>query len=194
MSGPRQDVLLDSNAYFRLGNSIRPLLQQSFGSSPIYSLHVLAELDDEYATSVRLRHKFEWVSQPEYGNDRKAKRYELRGEDRSRANNAFSFLLAYADEQKINLSREDLKALAAGHVKGIPVVTDDGGMARVADANGIECWSTIKLLRLMVMAGRVDLDKVTEILEYWDYEKDLPMPPGKLRQLFKEYFGVDCPI
>ena len=155
---------------------------------------MLAELDDEYATSVRLRHKFEWVSQPEYGNDRKAKRYELRGEDRSRANNAFSFLLAYADEQKINLSREDLKALAAGHVKGIPVVTDDGGMARVADANGIECWSTIKLLRLMVMAGRVDLDKVTEILEYWDYEKDLPMPPGKLRQLFKEYFGVDCPI
>ena len=194
MSGPRQDVLLDSNAYFRLGNSIRPLLQEVFGSSPIYSLHVLAELDDEYATSVRLRHKFEWVSQPEYGNDRKAKRYELRGEDRSRANNAFSFLLAYADEQKINLSREDLKALAAGHVKGIPVVTDDGGMARVADANGIECWSTIKLLRLMVMAGRVDLDKVTEILEYWDYEKDLPMPPGKLRQLFKEYFGVDCPI
>jgi hypothetical protein len=63
MSGASQDVLLDSNAYFRLGNSIRPLLQQSFGSSPQCSLYVLAELDDEYATSVRLRHKFEWVIQ-----------------------------------------------------------------------------------------------------------------------------------
>jgi hypothetical protein len=50
MSEPSQDVLLDSNAYFRLGNSIRPLLQQSFGSAPNYSLHVLAELDDEYGT------------------------------------------------------------------------------------------------------------------------------------------------
>ena len=194
MSEPRQDVLLDSNAYFRLGNSIRPLLQQSFGTSPIYSLHVLAELDDEYATNVRLRHKFEWVSQPEYCNDRKAKRYELRGDDRTKANTALSFLLAYADDQKINLSREDLKALAAGFVKGIPVVTDDSGMARVARASGIACWSTIKLLRLMVTASRVDMDKVAEILEYWDYEKDLPMPLGKLRQLFKEYFGADCPI
>jgi hypothetical protein len=105
MSDPCQDVLLDSNAYFRLGNSIRPLLHQSFGTSPKYSLHVLAELDDEYATNIRLRHKFEWVGQVEYRNDRKAKRYELRGNDLTEANNAFTFLLAYADEQKINLSR-----------------------------------------------------------------------------------------
>lgn len=194
MSGPSQDVLLDSSAYFRLGNSIRPLLQQSFGSSPQYSLHVLAELDDEYATSVRLRHKFAWVSQQEYRTDRKAKRYELRGEDRTKALNAFSFLLAYADEHSINLSREDLKALAAGFVKGIPVVSDDGGMTQVAEANGIECWSTIKLLRIMETAGRIDLETVTQIVEYWEYEKDLPMPLIKLRKLFTEYFGSDCPV
>jgi len=194
MSEPCQDVLLDSNAYFRLGISIHPLLHQSFGTSPVYSLHVLAKLDDEYATSVRLRHKFAWVSQVEYRNDRKTKRYELRGNDRTDAINAFSFLLAYADEHKINLSREDLKALAVGFVKGIPVVTDDQGMTQVADANSIECWNTVKLLRLMVTAGRTDMDKVVEIFEYWEYEKDLPMPLNKLRQLYKEYFGVDCPI
>jgi predicted solute-binding protein len=74
------------------------------------------------------------------------------------------------------------------------VVTDDGGMTRVAEANSIECWSTIKLLRLMVTAGRIDMEKVAEILEYWDYEQDLPMPLGKLRQVFREYFGVDCPL
>jgi hypothetical protein len=194
MSDSSQDVLLDSNAYFRLGNSIRPLLAQSFGSSPQYVLHVLAELDDEYASNVRLRHKFEWVSHAEYRTDRKARRYELRGENRTAALNAFSFLDAYADEHGINLSREDLKALAAGFVMGIPVVTDDGGMARVADANGIECWSTIKLLRVMVIAGRIEMATVTEILEYWDYEKDLPMSPQMLRKLFKEYYGEDCPI
>jgi hypothetical protein len=120
MSNEAQDVLLDSSAYFRLGISIRPLLQGSFGTSPKYSLHVLAELDDEYATSIRLRHKFEWVSHTEYREDRRTKRYELRGNDRTVATDAFSFLLAYADEQRINLSREDLKALAVGFVKASP--------------------------------------------------------------------------
>lgn len=194
MSAPSQDVLLDSNAYFRLGISIRPLLQQSFGSAPEYILHVLAELDDEYATSPRLRSKFNWVCETEYRNDRKSRRYELRGDDRAKALNAFTFLMAFGDEHKINLSREDLKALAVGFVKCIPVVTDDGGMTRVAEANGIECWSTIKLLRVMVISGRIQMEAVEGILEYWDYEKDLPMPPIKLRELFKEYFNADCPI
>jgi hypothetical protein len=34
MNEPPQDVLLDSNVYFRLAQSVRPLLQQSFGASP----------------------------------------------------------------------------------------------------------------------------------------------------------------
>jgi rRNA maturation endonuclease Nob1 len=194
MSGNTQKVLLDSNAYFRLGNSIRPLLAQTFGSAPQYSLHVLAELDDEYATSVRLRHKFEWVKETEYCADRKARRFELNGKKHQEAGNAFTFLLAYADEQGINLSREDLKALAVGYVMGIPVVTDDGGMIEVATANGIECWSTIKLLRIMQTAGRIDLETVTQIIEYWDYDKDLPMSLPKLRKLYTDYFGSSCPI
>jgi hypothetical protein len=194
MSASRQDILLDSSAYFRLGISIRPLLHEAFGRPPQYSLYVLEELDAEFSSNVRLRHKFGWVSQSEYQSDRKAKRYRLRGADATSAQNAFTFLLAYADQHAINLSREDLKALAAGFVKGIPVVTDDGGMARVAEANGIECWSTIKLLRAMVIAGRIDMAKVTEIVEYWHYENDLPMGLGRLRQLFREYFGEDCPI
>lgn len=194
MNEPPQDVLLDSSAYFRLAQSVHPLLQQSFGASPAYSLHVLAELDDEYRTSTRLRHKFEWVAGTEYREDRQLKRYELHGGARSQALDAFSFLVAYADEQQLNLSREDLKALAVGFVKGIPVVTDDVSMGKVAEANSIECWNTIKLLRVMLTARRIGMDKVVEILEYWDYEKDLPMPKEKLRKEFLEYFGTDCPI
>ena len=194
MSDSSQDLLLDSNAYFRLGISIRPLLQQSFGTAPQYTLYVLAEVDDEYATSPRLQSKFNWVSEVEFRNDRKARRYELRGNDRADSLKAFTFLMAYADEYAINLSREDLKALAVGFVKGIPVVTDDTGMARVAAANDIEYWSTVKLLRVMVIAGRIDMEAVNEILEYWEYEHDLPMGLAKLRQVFKEYFDTDCPI
>jgi hypothetical protein len=194
MNEPPEALLLDSNAYFRLAQSVHPLLQPSFGAAPAYSLYVLAELDDEYRTSTRLRHKFEWVAGTEYRADRQLKRYELHGEARSQALAAFSFLVAYADEQNLNLSREDLKTLAVGFVKGIPVVTDDISMAKVAAAHSIECWNTIKLLRVMLTAGRIDRDKLVEILEYWDYEKDLPMPKAKLRKVFVEYFGTDCPI
>ncbi|MDD2711257.1 MAG: hypothetical protein PHV34_25045 [Verrucomicrobiae bacterium] len=189
-----QDVLLDSNAYFRFALSIHPLLKELFGESPQYSLHVLAELDDEYNTSTRLRHKFEWVRNSEYRQDRQAKRYELRGMARSEALNAASFLVSYADSRQLNLSREDLKALAVGFVKQVPVVTDDRAMQEVAKAHSIECWNSVMLLKVMVTAGRIDMDKVTEMLEYLDYENDLPMSKNKLRKIFKEYFETECPI
>jgi hypothetical protein len=194
MSAGTQVVLLDSSAYFRLANSVRPLLRQEFGAAPGYTLYVLAELDDEFSTSTRLRTKFEWVAQKEYREDRAAKRYAPREGDRTRAATAFGFLAAYADGEGIDLSREDLRALAVGFVNGIPVVTDDRGMQRVAEAHAIECWNSIKLLRVMENAGRIDREKVAEILEYWDYENDLPMPKARLREVFREYFGWDCPL
>lgn len=40
-------ILLDSNAYFRLAQSIRPLLNAPFGKDN-YCLYVLKELQDEY--------------------------------------------------------------------------------------------------------------------------------------------------
>ena len=84
--------------------------------------------------------------------------------------------------------------MAAGFVDSIPLVTDDGDMKTVADAHGIECWSIIKLLKLLRSAGRIDDEKVVEILEYLEFEKDLPMPIDRLRRVFKEYFGTDCPV
>jgi len=126
--------------------------------------------------------------------DRQGKRYEIPHKKRQDVDSAFSFLAAYAGEQKLNVSRVDLKALAVGVLTGIPVVTDDVNMQRVAEANAIECWNTIKLLKLMVTASHIDMDKVTEILEYLDHENDLPMPKDKLRREFREYFGVNCPI
>lgn len=194
MSVKTQDVLLDSNVYFRLAQSIRPLLEEVFGKTPPYSLFVLAELDDEYNKNLRLRSKFEWVAGTEYRQDRQGKRYQLRGEARAEALNAFSFLVEYADSKRLSVSRVDLKALVVGYVKGIPVVTDDGDMRTVAEAHSIECWSLLKLLKVMITAGRIDMEKVTEILELLDYENDLPMPKEKLRREFRDLFGEDCPL
>lgn len=194
MSEQPQPVLLDSNAYFRLAQSIHPLLHGSFGTAPRYTLCVLEELDDEYRTSSRLKNKFEWVGDAEYAQDREGKRHKVPRKKKKEADDALSFLTKYADGQGLNLSLEDLKALAVGFIEGIPVVSDDTGIQRVAQANGIECWPTMKLLKLMVNAGHINMDKVNEVLGYWEYENDLPMLKSKLRIVFKEYFGADCPI
>lgn len=194
MSDQPQSVLLDSNAYFRLACSIRPLLKGSFGDAPRYTLFVLGALDEEYGKSSRLQHKFHWVTESEYRSDRASKLYPLNRKTREEVDRAVNFLAKYADEHKLNVSLVDLKALALGFVEGIPVVSDDGDMTKVANAHAIECWGIIKLLKLMFSTGRIDEEKVAEVLEYLEFEKDLPMPAHRLRIQFKEYFGTDCPI
>jgi hypothetical protein len=114
MSEQPQPVLLDSNAYFRLARSIQPLLDGSFGTAPRYTLNVLADLDDEYRISSRLKNKFEWVRDTEFVKDRQGKRYEVHRKKRQDVDAAFSYLAAYADEQNLSVSRVDLKALAVG--------------------------------------------------------------------------------
>jgi len=194
MSEQPRTVLLDSTAYFRLGISIHPLLHGLLGPAPGHTLYVHADLDAEYGRNSRLKNKFDWVARTEYVEDRQWKRYKVPRKRRLEADNAFTILAAFAKEKLLNLSLVDLKALVTGFVMDFPVVTDDVNMQQVAHAHSIECWNTIQLLKLMVTAGRIDMDKVTQILEYWDHENDLPMPRGRLREVFREYFGVACPI
>lgn len=50
-------ILLDSNTYFRLAQSIRPLLNIRFGDEN-NCLYVLKELQDEYEKNPRLKNSF----------------------------------------------------------------------------------------------------------------------------------------
>lgn len=193
MSDPPKVILLDSNAYFRLARSIPALLAGTFGAQPPYSLYVLKDVDTEYFRSARLKSKFEWVSSPEHVADRAAKRYAVAGKHAPRVDLALTFLVGFADSEGIEVSREDLKALAIGLVRGFPVVSDDGGMRRVAEANGIELWPVLKLLKLMVTEGRITLEVVQQIIQYLDHENDLPMSKTQLRKEYREYFGEDPP-
>ena len=194
MSSPPQVILLDSNAYFRLARTVHPLLAGTFSVNPSYSLYVLADLDTEYLTSSRLRSKFEWVNDMQHKTDRNAKRYQCRGKTKQPVDNAFSFLAAYAKSNSINVAPEDLRALATGFARGFPVVTDDAGMKTIADAHSIECWSIIKLLKLMLTTKKITQGKITELLQYLDHENDLPMGRKKLRALYQKYFGSKCPV
>jgi hypothetical protein len=195
MSDQPNDVLVDSVSYFRLAYCIRPLLRGSFGSAPPYTLHVLSVLDDEFNKSDRLQHKFGWVGDPAFKNDRAAKRYKIgKKKVEEEVHRTVKYLARYADEKALNVSLEDIKALAVGFVKSVPVVTDDMNMTEIAKAHNIDCWSTIKLLKLMHSSGKINDAKVEKIVKHWHQQKDLPMSLERVREVFKEYFGKDCPI
>ena len=128
MSSPPRVIVLDSNAYFRLARSIRPLLSQPFGDPPPYALKVLHDLDKEFAKSIRLVSKFHWVSDPEYCKDRISAQYLASGKTASQVEMALSYLIYQAKEERIDLSHIDLKVLAVGRARHFPVITDDKGM------------------------------------------------------------------
>lgn len=194
MSPAPRVVLLDSCSYFRLARSIHPLLAGTFGPPPPYSLFVLSSLDDEYLTSSRLKNKFEWVNAREYRDDRSAKKYKCKGKQAAEAATSFSFLAAYARDNGFMLAPEDLKALAVGFVRHIPLVSDDRALFQVATMHGIECWGTMTLLKLMVDCGRITISKVNEILEYLDNEHDLPAGRAELRAQYSELFHMQSPL
>ncbi len=195
MSVPPKVVLLDSNAYFRLAQSIHPLLSELFGPPPPHSLFVLDVLHEEFASNPRLQNKFEWVNMKQYREDREKKIFASRGEKSQPVDIAFSFFAGYAKNNKLTVSREDIKALAVGHAnKGFIVVSDDFGLRSIAAAHNITCWWTLDLLKCMLDCNRVNLEKVQEIVEYWDYQNDLPRKKTDLREQYKALFGQNCPI
>ena len=188
---PPKMFILDSNVYFRLAISIHPLLGQTFGSSKDerYVLRVIAQLDAEYSRSARLQHKFQWVGNPKYKENRMAEQLKVAGKQKALVEQARSFILSEEKEQGCNLSLVDATALAVGFVKQQPVVTDDKDMCAVAATLGIEVWSLLQLLKLMLDEGHINLDKTTEIAELLDYENDLPCGRPKFIQHFKQFFG-----
>lgn len=194
MSAAPRVILLDSNAYFRLALSISPLLAKKFGNPPPYQLKVIDEVEKEYARNPRLKSKFHWLCDHEHVADRSAHTYHCRGKVATQVDAAFSFLANYASANALNLSRVDIKALAVGAARGIPVVTDDQGMRRLAEVFAISIMGALELLKLMVNEQRIDLEKVREVLEYWHHDDDLPAPIARLRDQYRTLFDKKCPI
>jgi len=189
---PPKMFILDSNAYFRLAISIHPLLGQKFGRSTNdrYILRVIAQLDAEYNRSARLQHKFHWVGKPKYKENRIAEQLKIIGKQKVAMEQARSFILSTEKDLDCNLSLVDATALAIGFVKQQPVVTDDKDMCAVANALGIEVWSLLQLLKLMLDEDHIDLDKVREVAQFLDYENDLPCGRSQFIQHFKQFFGT----
>ncbi|MBR7180628.1 MAG: hypothetical protein IKD42_03330 [Kiritimatiellae bacterium] len=166
-------VLLDSCSYFRLGASFRPILLKLEGD-PEYALKVLAELDREYRKSSRLKTKFWWAGQKEHADERAANCFTPSAKKANEVRIAFSYIDQYAVDNNISVSFIDKRVLSVGYACGGIVVTDDLAMQGIAKAFGIECFSTLALLKIMYVRGKAALSDIDRVIDYWEYERDLP--------------------
>ena len=91
----------------------------------------------------------------------------------------YSYLWEYNISEGLGASRVDVRALAYGAVLGVPVITDDSDMIKLGTVFGIEVWRLLGLLELMYNSKQIDFQEIKTLLDYLDYNKDLPYPSFK---------------
>lgn len=179
---PQFRILIDSNAYFRLAQSIHPLLSQEFGSKR-YCLYIIDGFEQEYFRNPRLRSSFSWVQQQEYVDNR-AQKINRSKKEKSEASFNLDYLKDTAIEKDLTTSPVDIEALALAMVLKIPVVTDDSDMLVLAQEYEIATMKTLELLKLMLDEKHIDNARIDSITAYWDYSKDFP------KDFFKDFRAI----
>jgi predicted nucleic acid-binding protein len=180
---PQIKILLDTNPYLRLAQSLHPLLGISFGREN-FTLYIHKEIETELNRSSRLETKFCWIQSEEYKANRK-KKLKISKAEQNEIENAYEHIWNFQKDEKLGLSREDIYCIATALEINIALVTDDQSMIKVGKEFDVKVLSTLELLKIMLDNNHIQLEKVFEITEYWKYEKDLPANFHKdLKKLF----------
>lgn len=180
-------ILVDTNSYLRLAQSVKPLLFIPFGDDE-YCLYIIPELNGELERK-HLKNKFPWVDDPEYRNDRNHHPTISRKQQRSIQEN-FEYIWAHVEADLPGPSRVDALYIAYAIELDVHVVTDDEDMITLAKAFDARVMRTLDLLKLMLDAGHVDMEKIRAIVSYWRHIGDTP---GGLSRRYREIFGSDPP-
>lgn len=165
-------LLADTNSYLRLANNIRPLLCVEFGVEK-YCLYVLRETSLEIQGSSRLKHKFYWALEHEHCTER-AVSPAISRKQKKEIDAAFSVIWEHVETEMPGPSKTDARYLAHGFVLGFPIVTDDRDMRSLADVFSIPTYKTLELLKIMVDVAHITIAKVSAIVSYWQYNRDVP--------------------
>lgn len=185
---PESRILLDTNAYFRLAQSVRPLLNAPFGKKK-HVLYVLKEMQQEYERNPRLTNQFAWINSPDYVANR-GRPLIVTSAEKIEIKRASEFILDYVRSVHPGVSRIDAICLAYGEQLSIPVVTDDEEMREAAADYGIQTLKTVELLKIMLDCNHIEMAKVREIGAYWKYMKDMPKA---FKADYRKLFGEEPP-
>ena len=180
-------ILVDTNCYLRLAQSIHPLLFSPFGQNE-YCLYVIPELNVELQGH-HLRSKFPWIDQSEFVEGRKHFPTVSRKQKKS-IEETFDFLWDYVESELPGPSRVDARFVAYALELQIPLVTDDEDMIQLAKAFGAAVMRSLDLLKLMLDEGHVDMKKIEAIVAYWRHIGDTP---GRLTERYRQVFGAKPP-
>lgn len=184
----RKKILLDSNAYFRLVDNLYPLLSKQFGQKQTYELKILGGTLREYNYQARLQSKFNWVDNPKHIEDRKKNKIWLKKALKDSIKKTQKFILSESLIRGYGCSTFDIECLATALELEIVLVTDDGDLYNLSEEYGVECISTLSLMKLMLEEKRISLKEIQETVYMWDYMKDIPR---NFDTDFKELFGVE---
>lgn len=180
-------ILVDTNSYLRLAQSVKPLLFVPFGENR-YCLYVIPELDQELSRR-HLKNKFPWVDEDEYRNAR-SHYPTISRQQRKSIGETFEYVWAYVESDLPGPSRVDALYIAYALELDVPVVTDDEDMITLAKAFGAKILRTLELLKLMLDAGHVSMDRIRAIVSYWRHIDDAP---ARLASQYRKLFGIDPP-
>lgn len=184
---PQSKILIDTNTYIRLAQTIKPLLAVPFGDEQ-YCLYVIPEMDSELSGR-RLATKFSWVQESEYVASRK--HYpSVSKKQKNAIEQNLDFLWSHVQTDLPGPSKVDTLYVAYALELEIPVVTDDLDMQSLAETYGVKVLSTLELLKMMVSAGHIDLHKVDSLVGYWRHIND---KPGNLAGEYRRLFGKEPP-
>lgn len=174
-------VLLDTNAYLRLGKRIRPLLGVEFGQK-CYVLTILKDVEEEVHRNSRLRFNYPWFDDEDFASERSAKRVRLSKNEKEQIKAVTSVLRAYVLEnanfytsnRHSPPSYTDCFCLAFGQISPAIVATDDLSMHHLANYFDIAIWHGHELLKKMLSAKLIEKALVQEIYGALELNDDLP--------------------
>ncbi|PPK71530.1 hypothetical protein B0F88_10754 [Methylobacter tundripaludum] len=181
---PQSKILVDTNAYLRLAQTIRPLLSMPFGDNE-YCLYILPELNKELEV-YKLQNTFYWVTEDEYVLNRQHFP-NISRKQKNAIDQTFEYLWDHVQTDLPGPSRVDVLHIAYAIELNIPVVTDDQDMTALADAFDAKVIPTLELLKIMLDCGHTDMKTIKGLCDYW---RNFGDRPANLEADFRRLFPV----
>lgn len=182
---PQTKILVDTCSYFRLAQNIHPLLAVAFGSAE-YTLYAHEALKEEFERTTRLKNKFDWFTQRDYVENR-SQLLAVSRKQKAGIDNTFEFMWAHVQEENLKPSRADVRILATASELNIRMISDDRDLLAMAKDYGVHADTSLEVMRLMMDHGRIDIEKVRQVVSQWNYDRDIPANfDGDFRRLFGE--------
>ena len=175
-------ILVDTNSYIRLAQTIRPLLFNIFGDNE-YCLYILPELNQELSNH-RLSNKFPWVEEDEYLDNRQVFPKISRKQKRA-IQLTLVHVWEYVQTDLPGPSKIDALYIAYAIELELPLVTDDRDMSELANEFEVTVMPTLELLKIMLECGHTDMKTIKGLRDYWLHIKDRP---ANLEEDFERLF------